>query len=197
MRTGSDPRPVAMGSPGRRSQGFAYLLLLVVVATIATFAGYSVELGSTMSRRDAEQELLRVGEEFERALLSYARGGPTAGGLSRGGPRSLDDLLRDPRHPGMLRHLRKRYRDPLTGRSEWGVLRDAAGGVLGVYSLAPGKPIRQAHFPAHWEHLADAGSYADWVFGLPDARMLAQGTRQTDNRPGTALRPPSNPPSSP
>lgn len=183
MRAGS-ARPGALRHPAHGARGYAYLMLLVAVASIATLAGYSVELGSTMSRRDAERELLHVGEAFERAIVAYARGGPTAGGLSRGGPRSLDDLLRDPRQPGVVRHLRKPYRDPLTGGTEWGLLRDATGGILGVYSLAPGQPIRQANFPLHQKHLAEASSYADWVFGLPDAHVLAQGVRPANAIPG-------------
>lgn len=199
MRAGRAPaRPTRRPIPGMHGiKGYAYLMLLMLVATIATFAGYSVELGSTMSRREAETELLRVGGAFERAIVSYARGGSTAGGLSRGGPRSLDDLLRDPRQPSVVRHLRKHYRDPLTGSAEWGVLRDAAGGILGVYSLASGQPIRQANFPAHQEHLAEASSYADWVFGLPDARVLAQGLRPatapTSSQPRPDVPPSSNP----
>ena len=50
----------------------------------------------------------------------------------------------------MLRHLRRLYRDPLTGSADWGVVKGPDGGVIGVYSQAPGKPLKQDGFPPAW-----------------------------------------------
>lgn len=159
MRTGS--------WPARRSRGFGYLALLLVIGVLATAASASLSLGATVARRQAERQLLVVGLDLRKALRSYAQvpaGAPVPAGAR--GPRSLDDLLRDPRVPGVRRHLRSIPADPLTGRVEWGLLRDPEGYLVGVYSLAPGRPIQQAGFDAELLGFEGASTYADWVFGL-------------------------------
>lgn len=145
----------------RREGGFAYMLLLVAVAVIGVAAASSVSLGSTLARRDAEQELLAIGAEFERALVSY-------GGVAPGarGPRTLEELLADPRSPQVRRHLRQVYADPLTGKSDWGLVRDSQGFIVGVYSLAEGTPIKRRGWPAHRAAFEEQESYAGWVFGF-------------------------------
>ncbi|MBI5279840.1 MAG: type II secretion system protein [Burkholderiales bacterium] len=157
MQTGR-PRP-----PG----GFAYVMLLLAVALISLAATAAVSVGATMARRDAERHLLAIGAEFERALVSYAGGAR--------GPRTLDELVRDPRMPGTRRHLRQIYADPLTGRPDWGLVTDPQGFIVGVYSLAEGRPIQRSAFEAHWGHMEEADSYRDWVFGV---RAGAGGVRR-------------------
>ena len=65
--------------------------------------------------------------------------------------------------------LRQVPADPLTGRAEWGLQRSPDGQILGVYSLAPGVPIKRTGFEPELGALADAPSYQAWVFG---ARVL-------------------------
>jgi type II secretory pathway pseudopilin PulG len=176
MRSGEAARV----GPGRRrpQQGVAYLLLLVAVALIGMAAAAALSLGATMARSDAEQQLLAVGAELEQALRSYA-GVPVAGTLGPGarGPRTLEDLLRDPRSPGVRRHLRKLYADPLTGSGEWGLVRDSEGFITGVYSRAPGRPIKTLGFDTRWADFEKADTYRDWVFGL----VPRIGPRQSSN----------------
>ena len=150
-----------------RARGFAYVLLLVALAVIAVAATASVNLGAAMTRRQAERELLAIGMEFRQALHSYA-GLPAGTGAPPGarGPRSLDDLLRDPRAPGVRRHLRKLYADPLTGKAEWGLVTDPQGFITGVHSLAEGRPIQRTGFAPVLASFEEAGDYRQWVFGL-------------------------------
>lgn len=157
--------------PRRRPHGLAYLFLLLAIAVLSVAASTGLQLGATAMRRDAEQQLLTVGAEFERALRSYAgvaAAGPAPAGAR--GPRSLGELLRDPRAPGIRRHLRQVYADPLTGRPDWGLERDAQGFIVAVYSLAPGRPIRSEAPDGE-----EAQSYREWRFGLRLAR--APGSR--------------------
>lgn len=161
-----------MRSGRRRAQaGFAYLLLLIALAVIGVSSAAAVSLGAAMTRRDAERELLAIGGEFQRALDSYA--GVPSGALAppgARGPRELEDLLRDPRQPGVRRHLRQVYADPLTGKEEWGLVRDSEGTIVGVYSLAEGRPIQRTGWPPEWAGFEEQESYAGWVFGLRTAR---------------------------
>lgn len=150
------------GSDNRAKQrGFSYLFLLIIVAVLGIAAANAVSLGVNASRRDAEFELLAIGAEFENALRSYRAAG-VAG--TRVGPRDLEDLLLDRRISIKRRHLRKIYADPLTGREEWGVVRQPDGLIVGVYSMAPGIPIKRAGFDAHRASFENAERYAQWVF---------------------------------
>lgn len=158
------------GKSAATARGFAYVLLLVAIAVVGLTASASLSLGAKMARRDAEQQLLAIGQEFQGALHSYAGG-------SGQGPRALEDLLKDPRSPGTRRHLRQLYADPLTGRAEWGTVKDAAGAVIGVYSLAEGQPIRQTEFEPALASFEAAESYAQWVFGLPAAQRVRVGVK--------------------
>lgn len=190
------------GSPDRRrpvrarnalcptaQHGFAYVLLLVAVAVISLFASSGLSAGSQMARSNAEQSLLAMGGEFEIALRSYARLGNTSP-AGPSGPKTLEELLRDPRFPGLRRHLRQVYADPLTGKANWGLVTDPAGFIVAVYSLAEGTPIQQSGFPPGQAHFAGAKSYADWTFGL--SPTLASSA-QTSAQPATP-RPPATPP---
>lgn len=144
-----------------RAAGFAYLFLLIAVAVLAGATAWGTQAGAALARQGAEAQLLTVGQAFSRALDSYAQatplGQPTA-------PRDLAELLRDPRYPQPMRHLRRLFDDPLTGQPTWGLLRDPQGLIVGVHSLAPGEPIKQAGFEPEQAHLHEAKSYADWVF---------------------------------
>ena len=161
----------------RRQTGFAYILLLVSIAVIGIVASSSLSVGALVSRRDAEQNLLTVGKEFEQALRGYA--GELAAGINAPnarGPRTLEELLKDPRAPAVKRHLRQIYADPLTGKAEWGLVKDPAGFIVGVYSLSEGKPIKRTEFDGSQAHFEAATSYSEWIFGLPAARQRVIGT---------------------
>ncbi len=142
-------------------RGFAYLLLLVLIAVLGLVSAGTVARGHKASRNQAELELLAIGAEFRAALISY-RGGAQA--AQAAGPAELQDLLRDPRIPGVRRHLRKVYADPLTGSQQWGLVRAANGRITGIYSLAPGEPIKQAGFDERYPGFDGAKSYSEWLF---------------------------------
>ena len=163
---------------GRRRAhgGFAYVLLLLAIALIGLAASAALSIGATVARRDAEQQLLAIGAEFQQALRSYA--GVPVGAMAPvagRGPRSLEDLLKDPRVPGVRRHLRQLYADPLTGKSEWGLVTDGQGFINGVYSLAEGTPIKRSEFTPQWMRFEEAASYREWVFGLPGLAPAGPG----------------------
>ncbi|WP_431112938.1 type II secretion system protein [Variovorax paradoxus] len=113
---------------------------------------------------------------------------PAAGSLSdpRGYPGSLDELLRDERFPGIRRHLRKIFVDPMTGKAEWGLVQ-VAGRIVGVHSLSTAVPIKQAGFDGDDHSFAGAQSYAGWVFGPASHMPGMQPDRRDGAPPGTPL----------
>lgn len=173
--------------PPAKVSGFAYVLLLIIVATVGLLSASSLSIGSQVTRRDAERELLAIGAEFEQALKSYAAASGSSGSPARGvGPRSLQDLMKDPRFPGLKRHLRQLYTDPLTGRAQWGLVIEPGGSIIGIYSSARGIPIQRTGFESGKVSFENAESYANWIFGLPNA--LFPGTRKTSLNPASASK---------
>ncbi len=173
------------------SGGFAYLALLITIAIIGVAAAATFQMGSILQRRAAEEELLAIGTEFRRALISYS--GATPAGQPNYPP-TLEALIKDPRYPNIRRHLRKLYYDPLTGTQKWGLVMSPDGkGIVGVYSLAQGKPIKIGNFETIYQGFTDKTSYADWVFtsippalAVPVGTVTVPGTQPATNAPAAS-----------
>ena len=148
-----------------RQTGGAYLALLIAVFIISLVSATAIQLGAAHGQRNAEEQLLFVGGEFQRALQRYADATPA--GLPRS-PLSLEELLRDPRYPGVVRHLRQIYTDPFTDNADWGLIRDTSGRILAVHSRSKLEPLKMANFefpigPPDGR----AKTYQEWIFFGP------------------------------
>ncbi len=155
MRSYSMSRQVSCG-------GWTYLAMLIFLAGVSALAAYALRAGELQSQRDAEEELLLIGEEFSRALRSYAHATPAGLRLR---PMSLQDLVRDPRYPNPVRHLRQIRPDPLTRTKDWAVVRDEQGAIVGIHSPSMLRPIRSRNLvSSDVNQPPRAESYADWVF---------------------------------
>ena len=130
-----------------------------------------LSVGSSMQRRMNEEELLFIGGEFATAFRSYFEATPIG---QRNYPAKLEELLRDPRYPGIRRHLRKIYVDPMTGTAEWGVVA-APGGIIGVHSLSQQAPIKIGQFDPAFAALTGKTSYAQWAFGFLPPGVVPAG----------------------
>lgn len=145
----------------RPQRGIAYLTLLFAVATTgATLAG-AASLWSHVQQRERETQLLWAGEQFRRALAAYAH--HAADDASRY-PATLQDLLLDPRSAAPRRFLRRLHDDPMTGGTDWALIRDAHGHIVGVHSRSAKAPLRRAGFTAGQRGFERARHYADWRF---------------------------------
>jgi type II secretory pathway pseudopilin PulG len=160
-------------NPPNRHCGYTYVMVLVLLAVLSLASALTLEVAETSARRSAEAELLAVGQEFDSAFASYYRHGVGPGSRY---PQQLEDLLRDPRSPGVRRHLRRLYSDPLTGAA-WATIAAPGGGIMGVYSMAPGQPYKLHATPLAVVSgaSAPAQSYAEWRFGYDPA--MEQGGR--------------------
>ncbi len=154
-----------------RQGGFTYLSLIILVAIIGMAAAATLKMGSVIQRSRAEQQLLDIGAAYSDALQSYADATP-AGMPTQ--PPSLQELLRDPRFPGVRRHLRRIYVDPMTGGAEWGIvyLGDKVG-VLAIYSLSDARPVKIGNFPQRFATLAGKQKISEWRFGATGKSGLA------------------------
>ncbi|WP_256081586.1 type II secretion system protein [Massilia sp. YIM B04103] len=144
------------------ARGFTYISVIILVAVIGLVSAATLRLGVLLQRSAAERELLNIGAEFSDALKSYAAATPQG---QHPQPRTLNDLLRDPRYPQIRRHLRKIYIDPMTGKPEWGLLTVPNKiGIAGIYSLSEAKAIKVANFPARFAVFEGKTRISDWKF---------------------------------
>jgi type II secretory pathway pseudopilin PulG len=159
-----------------RERGFTYLgvlALLMVAGIVMTGAARS---WSTTTKREKEAELLFRGDQIRRAIASYAAAG---GGTGAGRyPGRLEDLLRDNRTPGMTRHLRRIFPDPLAPDGQWGMIRDNRGGIRGVFSKSDGTPLKRDRFPREYSKFKDAARYSDWKFAHNPPRAAGSPAAQ-------------------
>jgi type II secretory pathway pseudopilin PulG len=175
-----------MVTSGRRQAGFTYVGLIVLVAIIGLVGAATLKVDALLRRAAAEEELLEIGAAFSAALTSYAEATP------RGQPQqppSLEELLKDPRVPGLRRHLRKIFVDPITGKAEWGIVwlnkgtgvnGSGGSGVVAVYSLSQAKPLKVANFDARFQNFENREHIADWKFGIT-GQGVAQGQPPAPN----------------
>jgi type II secretory pathway pseudopilin PulG len=187
------PPSLATHKPHARN-GFTYVGVMILLAIIALASVATLSVGSTMQRRMNEEELLFIGGQFAEAFRSYYEATPVG---QRNYPSKLDELLRDPRYPGVRRHLRRIYVDPITASAQWGLV-TAPGGIVGVHSRSNEHPLKTGEFDAAFAILADKTSYAEWGFGflppgvIPTPKIELAGTvakASQPSKPGSPAQP--------
>ena len=153
-------RPPCQGV--KKQRGFTYLAFLLFIAIAgAGLAAYG-ELASFGAQREKETELLFRGGQYREAIASYYK-------KEQRYPAKLADLLEDKRYPMPVRHLRKLYKDPITGGDMAIVEVPGGGGVMGVYSRSEDEPVKSGNFSAKNQAFAElpadeARRYSDWKF---------------------------------
>ena len=143
-----------------RQVGFTYLAALFLILIMGVMLGAVGKIWSTAQQRENERELLFVGAQFREAIGKYYQG---ATGAEKAFPERLDDLLQDPRHVAVRRHLRKIYRDPMTGTTQWGLVVQN-GRIAGVYSLSQLEPLKTGNFDKEDQAFENAKDFSDWKF---------------------------------
>ncbi len=115
-----------------RQSGYALLLVFAMAAAVAILLYTELPRVVFEGQRLKEQTLIDRGEQYQRAIQLYVR-------KHRKYPANLDELegSRD------VRFLRKRYKDPMTGKDEWRLIQIDANGVL-LNSLVHKRPEQEA-----------------------------------------------------
>lgn len=147
----------------RRQSGYSYVVVMFLVAVLSLVAARALRNTLTELRRAKEAELLLTGMAYRNAIRDYYENAP---GTGKTYPQTLDALLHDGRGTLIRKHLRKRFRDPVTGSKDWGLvyLDEKNDQIIGVYSLAEQRPIKRDGFPDALKTFVNAGSYRDWQF---------------------------------
>jgi type II secretory pathway pseudopilin PulG len=142
----------------RRQSGFTYLGLLALIAIMGLILMTATRVWSFSEQRDKERQLLYVGDQFRNAIGAYFAFGSQY-------PLTLQQLLQDDRSPVPRRYLRQIYRDPITGDTDWNLIKDPSGvGIMGVASKSKLVPIKRRRFADIEFGFANKDCYCDWQF---------------------------------
>ena len=156
-------------------KGFTYLGLLFAVALAGVALALAGIVWQTASKRAKEEQLLFAGGAIRDAIIRYYRRTP---GGDREFPRTLQDLVEDPRYVTRERHLRKIYEDPITGKRDWGLIKGAEGRIVGVYSQSREAPVKREKFPHAFASFEHAHRYSDWRFTAEPGDTPASATER-------------------
>jgi len=167
----------------RRQVGFTYLTVMFVIAILLGGLAIVGEVWETSARREKEAELLFIGNQYRRAIGLYYTATP---GPQKRYPRTLEDLIKDPRQPNTQRHIRKLFPDPITGK-EFVAIKGADGGIQGVSSASDVAPLKIAGFRVRDASLEGGQKYSDWKFiHTPPVQAPAAKPAASAAAPGAA-----------
>jgi type II secretory pathway pseudopilin PulG len=164
---------------GTRERGIVMLTLLIALMLLSIALMGALDVWSLQRKRETEQQLLFVGNQYRIAILRYYRAGRVL-------PASIDELLNDSRFPEPLHHLRRAYADPVTGQNDWVYLYQA-GRIAGLHSSSTDAPIKRSRFPRQFEDFEGQQTYAGWqFFYLPPVQRSNSSPEQPRKpRPGS------------
>ena len=165
---------VRVMSTRNRQSGFTYLALLAAIVIIGISLGSAGKYWQNVMMREKEEELLFRGEQYRLAIERYFTSFP--GRFQY--PQSIDDLLKDSRSAAGKRHLRRKYKDPITGE-DFEVIKDQTKGnrITGVYSKSEKEPLRTKGFEDPYKDFENKKKYNEWKFiftqqGLPGQPLV-------------------------
>ena len=139
------------------------------LALLALGMGHALETYHHNSQRLKEDELLYIGGLYRQAIQDYYLASP---GTVKRYPMALEELLIDKRLLTTRRYIRKLYPDPVTGKADWGLVRESGGGIIGVYSPSEAAPIKQANFLSVDADFEGKRHYLEWRFVyFPNGRI--------------------------
>jgi len=178
---GKLPEPREIGVMQKsHSTGFTYTALLAAIVIIGITMGAAAKSWQNISIRDKEEELLFRGNQYLLAIQHYYLYGGR-----RQYPQNIDDLLKDNRSAVGRRHLRQKFKDPITGEDFVEVRDILSKRIVGVHSSSDKEPLKQGNFQEKNKDFEGKKKYSEWIF-----QFVQQGAPQ----PATAPPPHPHPP---
>jgi type II secretory pathway pseudopilin PulG len=165
-------------------RGVALMAVLVMVVIMGLGAGIAGATWKTKMLRSKERELLWRGDQYRKAIASYyqvAHGGPQGTY-----PRSLEVLERDPRFLHRVRHIRRLYKDPITG-DDFVLIKDPSGAITGVRSSSELEPFKKDGFPFEYAQFANRKRYGEWEFVFKPETKNSSLPPKTETTPQESL----------
>jgi type II secretory pathway pseudopilin PulG len=159
----------------RNFRGVAYIALLVTIIIIGISLGAAGKYWSNVMLRDKEEELIYRGDQYRRAIERYVSAVPG----SQVYPQNIDELLKDNRTAAGKRHLRQKYKDPISGEDFVEIRNPLNKSIIGVHSPSEKEPLKKAGFPeayntspkdtqpgfpADMNNFSNKNKYSEWLF---------------------------------
>lgn len=174
-------------------KGFTYLTAVIMVIIMGISLGAFRVSWRMIMKREREEELIFRGRQIRDAITRWYA--PRPGEHAATPLRDLKDLLKDPRTPQTVRHLRRLYNDPITN-GDWALIVDPVKGIQGVASSSPDMPLKTDGFPDDLKDFAGKTRYSQWRFVYIPSGQTSGGSTQPDGA-GPASTAPEPPPPSP
>ncbi|HUQ49417.1 MAG TPA: hypothetical protein VM056_01790 [Terriglobales bacterium] len=106
-------KPTQHRRPGNhKERGYVLIAILFILAVMIIALTAAAPAIATSVKRQREEELIRRGKQYQRAIQLYYR---KFGRF----PASVDQL----ENTNNVRFLRRKYSDPITGKDEWRLIR--------------------------------------------------------------------------
>lgn len=144
--------------------GFTYIAAMVIVVVMGITLSMTGRYWSTIAKRDREEELLFRGDQIRKGIESYYKWTAQRHGGKGIYPESLDELIKSKYSLAPKRSLRRVYKDPITGKSDWVIINDPAKRIVGVRSASDEEPLKTSNFPLNYREFEGKTRYSDWVF---------------------------------
>jgi type II secretory pathway pseudopilin PulG len=166
----------------RTEDGYILLTILLWVSLLSITAATSLTMLTYLHqqmKRDQEEELVHRGVEYERAIRKYYR--------KFGSYPATVEMLEDSNH---MRFLRKRYKDPITGK-DFKVLHQVdvmmafgnsigGGGIAGAQTL--GQPVSNLNAPPTSTPAPDASTNGSDAAQTGSSQTASSQTQENSNQ---------------
>lgn len=148
------------------------LLVFAMAAAVAIMLYRELPRLVFEAQRIKEQDLISRGMEYRRAIQLYVR-------KNKRYPQSLDDLERGTG----IRYLRRRYKDPMTGKSEWRLIHIDNAGVF-TDSLVH-KPKEEEKKKSENTFITEGAAFGSTapMPGTDETQKAGAGVRGASDRP--------------
>lgn len=176
-------------SPLGNQRGVALMGVLLMVVIMGLGAAVAGTTWKTRSMRDKEEELLWRGNQYRLAIASYYQG--RKAGAQGTFPREIERLEKDPRFLKKVRHIRRLYKDPITGE-DFVLIKDPAKGIIGVRSASEEEPFKKDGFPTEYAAFVGKSRYSDWQF-IFKPKIKSNPHRKTPRRSASPFNRPDLP----
>ena len=154
--------------------GFILIFVMAMAAAIAIALFAAMPRVAFEAQRQKEQVLISRGEEYKRAIQLYVRK------FSRY-PATLEAL----ENTNNMRFLRRRYKDPMTGKDEWRLIHAGPGGVFtDSLTMKPQRPNKDKNGKdTGISEIGASSSDTAAVAGAPVPVSLGKRRRPSDSSP--------------
>jgi type II secretory pathway pseudopilin PulG len=174
---------------GFNSSGYTYVALLAILVIIGISMAAAGKYWQNVVKREKEEELLFRGDQYRLAIERFYYAIPGRHQY----PQSIDELLTDNRTAVGKRHLRRKYKDPMTGEDFVEIRDPLTKRILGVRSGSDAEPLKKSGFDAAYLSFEGAAKYSDWQF-LTTIKTTQTSTGVIGGVPGNLVNIPTGTP---